>query len=1514
MKKILFLTVTIFLLLNMGYSQGVRYAMPITGEENLSVTEDYQLEQKVETIQKLENGNREVIFSEGFEGTTGTALPDGWTVAHNGSGDSWISTDENIPDVGNPVPPNSGTRMMVLTHMQTGRDAWAFSTGIELTEGNFYEINFYLRMPGYVVGPEYSSFECRIGQIADPTNMSNAHLIYYSVNQSVFNWTLVKGTFSPSVTGTYYLGFHDFTNAGEGLYTAIDDIMIQSLLTTDFIFEDFSGGSFGQVPEGWIYDNLYWFGTEGIDNSPCVRVNLWNYTPTGSIQTPLVKLGYNPQLSFYYRATDWASPPNVGPPTPANNLSGGVIISTDNGATWTQVWTLAQGQHVPSAVHTLVDVDISAYTNEFCLVQIFFQWLDGDFILSIDNITVGSSQTAPIFNGPNTLTMGTVCNNLPGIIYNANYNFSNIGGDDLTIALISESDEITVQGLPMIVEPSASGNFIVNIDPIDLPIGTYSGQFVIGTNDPDNQEVTVNVTANVYQENIKSFIFEDFDQYTTLPIGWNFERFGRVVAGGIDNSACVRANLWAIDFFSIGTIQTCYVSMGTEPEISFYYRATASSSGTGDPALDDQLIGAVYISNDLGNTWNEIWTLNVGDHIPSLDYALVNIDANEYANELCLVRIFFQSLDPADIYLWVDNIQIGTNPEKDIEAIAITGNKLPTEGVPSEYTVIIRNNGIETLTETDYSVKLMQQGGLELVSQSGVAIETNETKEFVFTWTPTSAGPTHIYGYVDFPNDEYHANNATNNYYLTILNDNTIEISIGEGTDLFRVPTNMYMRKTVAQSLYYPYELGTNGGEIYAIKYNSKMVTQNIPDKRFKVWIGETELENLENEYVDPSTLTVVYDGMINFPTGDGLEVVIPLQTPYQYTGGTLVIYTYKYDAIYHNALDLFYGKFEQGNYRSRTHYMDGDLGVEMDYDNPGTEGLLEQVAGIPHTTTIFNMAGMGTLTGVIDNNNGMILQNAKVQIVGTDLYVFSDENGVYIFPYLTANSYNIEVSRYGHNPSIVSVTINSDNTTIQDVTLQQFPVVTVSGTVIDAENLEPIKDVVITLTGFDNYTTISNDDGFYTIQGVYTDNSYQINAKLKGWQVYNQIVEVGIINVTHNIILYEIPFPVTNVTAIENETNSFVTITWSEPEQYDEVSYIMDNGVANNAWNIIPNANASLGNIYNVGEIGEITSVDIYFQINPENNDRQLQVDIYNEFKELIGSSDIFLAKPDEWINVLLPDIPYSNTFYAMVQWFDAPEISHYMGYNESGPAEYQNNNVYFSHASGNWYEPFHTWQQTRPGVFMIRVNANIFDEVVKKGTYGTQIAQENENSNIKIDFPVLCSNEYSIAPELIAQKTNYNSKSLLYYKVYRMLEENQNDETLWEEVNMNVVETTCIDDNWNEVVEGIYKWAVIAEYTENLLSKPRFSNSLTKIFDNIKPNVASKVVLYPNPFKDEIFINSEYSVVNIKIFNAMGQKVKDEVFNNNPINTSNLSSGVYFMIIESSSGEKEVHKMVKR
>jgi len=186
--------------------------------------------------------------------------------------------------------------------------------------------------------------------------------------------------------------------------------------------------------------------------------------------------------------------------------------------------------------------------------------------------------------------------------------------------------------------------------------------------------------------------------------------------------------------------------------------------------------------------------------------------------------------------------------------------------------------------------------------------------------------------------------------------------------------------------------------------------------------------------------------------------------------------------------------------------------------------------------------------------------------------------------------------------------------------------------------------------------------------------------------------------------------------------------------------TYILDDGTAENAWRINPDAAAWMGNEFVVtDESGEITSVDVYGD--ESGTGRTVSVDIFDASKNLVGSTAPFLLPEDDWINVpLLSNVPYSGKFYAMVKWSAEPGNSTYLGVDEDGPNVNKNLDWYIT-GTGTWYPGYEAFgYYWAPQVFMIRVNAQLSGKSV---SYALDNSSDDKKTGGKTNFAGRHSNK---------------------------------------------------------------------------------------------------------------------------------------------------------------------------
>ena len=78
----------------------------------------------------------------------------------------------------------------------------------------------------------------------------------------------------------------------------------------------------------------------------------------------------------------------------------------------------------------------------------------------------------------------------------------------------------------------------------------------------------------------------------------------------------------------------------------------------------------------------------------------------------------------------------------------------------------------------------------------------------------------------------------------------------------------------------------------------------------------------------------------------------------------------------------------------------------------------------------------------------------------------------------------------------------------------------------------------------------------------------------------------------------------------------------------------------------------------------------------------------------------------------------------------------------------------------------------------------------------------------------------------------------------------------------------------------------------------------------NGIEANLENKISVYPNPASDYIYVKGDFKKATI--INISGQRVLEG--NTNPINTSRLAEGIYFIKVETQNGNFTQKIMIKK
>ncbi|NOY97319.1 MAG: hypothetical protein GXO81_13310 [Chlorobi bacterium] len=155
-------------------------------------------------------------YFQDFDNVTPPAFPGSMTVENtNGDAQTWHTTTSPHNSY-----PNSAEIDNNYTSPTVAKNDWFFTRGLNLTGGVTYEVNFV-----YLSGNGTEKLAVDWGADASSTAMSGTPVFDNANIRTNATWKIGSGTFTPSTTGAYYVGFHAYSDAGEDRIR-VDDIQI----------------------------------------------------------------------------------------------------------------------------------------------------------------------------------------------------------------------------------------------------------------------------------------------------------------------------------------------------------------------------------------------------------------------------------------------------------------------------------------------------------------------------------------------------------------------------------------------------------------------------------------------------------------------------------------------------------------------------------------------------------------------------------------------------------------------------------------------------------------------------------------------------------------------------------------------------------------------------------------------------------------------------------------------------------------------------------------------------------------------------------------------------------------------------------------------------------------------------------------------------------------------------------------------------------------------------------------
>jgi hypothetical protein len=210
----------------------------------------------------------------------------------------------------------------------------------------------------------------------------------------------------------------------------------------------------------------------------------------------------------------------------------------------------------------------------------------------------------------------------------------------------------------------------------------------------------------------------------------------------------------------------------------------------------------------------------------------------------------------------------------DMKAVAITGPTTPNVNSMVNYSVSVKNYSLSAIS--NYTVKLMQTGGVEIASLPGTSIGSQQTLEFSLPWTPAVIGETQLYGKVVLVGDVNPTNDETAMLNVTVMEAGLLVVEVGNGTTTNTnlgapAPYGTFYKAFRQQFLYTTadlYAAGAAPGLISALAFNVSDLDTCSPMPNYTIRVKNTDLEALVAAF-EVGEYTTVFHSDEYMPTSE---------------------------------------------------------------------------------------------------------------------------------------------------------------------------------------------------------------------------------------------------------------------------------------------------------------------------------------------------------------------------------------------------------------------------------------------------------------------------------------------------------------------------------------------------------------------------------------------------------------------------------------------------------------------
>ena len=265
----------------------------------------------------------------------------------------------------------------------------------------------------------------------------------------------------------------------------------------------------------------------------------------------------------------------------------------------------------------------------------------------------------------------------------------------------------------------------------------------------------------------------------------------------------------------------------------------------------------------------------------------------------------------------------------DLGIETVEGPDALTKNKKEEYQVKVKNYGTQPVENanvqiTDDKGKLYTSAAIKEQIEPGASITIS------LYVTPTDVSVSHYKFIVNTVGDGNIRNNIlTRN--VSVIEDNEAYIEMG-GKDAtpnlipFAFEGNKY---SYTQTIYRENELNVSSSWIKEIQYEYNNASDTIKDRHIKVYMSNSENEDVSTGWTNDNQMTLVFDGKVTFIPGNNM-LRLTLDKAFEYTGRDLRVMCQKIDDDTQAAITFFATNTEVGRTTLFNDAKNGDVNTEQ--------------------------------------------------------------------------------------------------------------------------------------------------------------------------------------------------------------------------------------------------------------------------------------------------------------------------------------------------------------------------------------------------------------------------------------------------------------------------------------------------------------------------------------------------------------------------------------------------------